>query len=57
MPDQGDEEAKGDKTVDHIQGQDGKGHGKGQDDVTDAGNPVTDLLSNLGGGLPLPLPF
>jgi hypothetical protein len=57
MPNQGDEEAKGDKGVDHIQGQDGKGQGKGQDDMTDAGNPVTDLLSGLGGGLPLPLPF
>lgn len=65
MPDQGDEEAKGDKAADKIQDQvqdkDNKGQGqnkKGQDDEEPAaGNLVTDLLSGLGGGLPVPLPF
>lgn len=42
-------EAKGDKVADKVKDQD--------DEAPAAGNPVTDLLSDLGGGLPLPLPF
>ena len=45
-----DEEAKGDKAADPVQGQ-------GDNEVPAAGNPVGDLLSGLGGGLPVPLPF
>lgn len=43
-------EAKGDKAADPVKSQD-------DDEVPAAGDPLSDLLSGLGGGLPLPLPF
>lgn len=57
VPSGPDAEAKGgnvvdktaDKTTDKVQDQ--------TDQVAPAGNPVTDLLSQLGGGLPVGLPF
>jgi hypothetical protein len=45
-------EAKGDNVVDKTADK-----VKDQTDVAPAGNPATDLLSGLGGGLPVPLPF
>jgi hypothetical protein len=48
-----DAEAKGDSVVDKTADK-----VKDQTDVAaPAGNPATDLLSGLGGGLPVPLPF
>ena len=53
VPSGPDAEAKGDnvtdKTADKVKDQ--------VDTEAPAGNPVTDLLSGLGGGLPVPLPF
>jgi hypothetical protein len=53
LPSGPDAEAKGgnaaDKVTDQIKDQ--------TDQEAPAGNPVTDLLSGLGGGLPVPLPF
>jgi hypothetical protein len=48
-----------DKAVDYMQYQDSKGEVvKGQvDDLVGAGSAATDLLSDLGGGLPTQLPF
>jgi hypothetical protein len=53
VPSGPDAEAKGDNVAD-------KAGDKVKDQVdteAPAGNPVTDLLSGLGGGLPVPLPF
>jgi hypothetical protein len=52
-----DTEAKGDKVADPAKGDKVADPIKGQDDMAPAGDPLSDLLSNLGGGLPLPLPF
>ena len=45
----------------HVrQGQDdiiAEATGDKADEDQSSGNPVTDLLGNLGGGLPVPLPF
>jgi hypothetical protein len=53
VPSGPDAEAKGDnvtdKAADKVKDQ--------TDQEAPAGNPVTDLLSGLGGGLPVPLPF
>ena len=45
-----DAEAKGDNVTD-------KAADQVKDQEAPAGNPVTDLLSGLGGGLPVPRPF
>ncbi|MEU6860456.1 hypothetical protein AB0B28_16495 [Glycomyces sp. NPDC046736] len=39
------------QVADQVKGQ------TGQEKPADVGNPLTDLLSDLGGGLPVPLPF
>ncbi|SDD55740.1 hypothetical protein [Glycomyces harbinensis] len=53
MPSGPDAEAKDvDKTVDQVNPDKGD-----KDQPADAGDPLGDLLSGLGGGLPVPLPF
>lgn len=49
VPSGPDAEAKGGNVTDKVKDQ--------VDTEAPAGNPVTDLLSGLGGGLPVPLPF
>jgi hypothetical protein len=57
VPSDGNEEAKGDKAADPVKSQDDDVKGQDDNEAPAAGDPVSDLLSGLGGGLPVPLPF
>jgi hypothetical protein len=58
VPNGGSEEAKGDKAADPVKNKvDGAKNKNKDDDEAPAGDLVSDLLSGLGGGLPVPLPF
>lgn len=58
LPSGPDAEAKGGDIADQVKDQVKDKTDKDKTDQDEpAGNPVSDLLSNLGGGLPVPLPF